>query len=248
VPAPARFRSAAQGPQTGARSVDEHPVVCRRALGADLAPVPDPHLDLSIPPRRDSRPQRTPNQVGPVLAHLVGDQVAPGSTARAASRPALPPGPGAQVEPALRAVAGFDRHRGQGQRRPVGTPRPGRPLDRRGPRDRARVTTGPGRSRGRPPSGGGPGATRSATSANPGRATRDTGLPALSAASSAASSPSTRLPVDRPCPRRAHASALTIHAGGSARPRAESSCRRTRANGIQPLARGCARSLAAARR
>jgi hypothetical protein len=98
-----------------------------------------------------------PHQLGSVFAHLVGDQGRALVQGERGEQTGLASRPGAQVEPPLRALGPLHRDGGQGERHQLGAlVLHGRPtVADRG--DRARVATGPGRCRGRPPAGRGAG-------------------------------------------------------------------------------------------
>ena len=126
--------------------VDQHPVVRARLLGADLRPSP---VRAPRPPRPGHRAQRPAR---PGAARL--DRYQPGAArqdrrasrgADGASSAALPPGPGAQVEPARRPAPSSGAC-ASGRARPAGCPRP---APRPGPRARPARRRG-ARSAGRP--------------------------------------------------------------------------------------------------
>ena len=156
---------------------------------------------------------------------------------RAPSSAALPPGPGAQVEPAL--VGALERARRPARARPAGCPRPAPRPARRAPRRCHR-----GRRRAAPRRTATSGRARlpprrsSATVARPGRATRVTCGGTLSAASSAAVSSS--VAAERVAQRRDDPAGVRVDdrevpdrvgrrtAGATSASQASRSCRPTR--------------------
>ena len=183
--APAGLRAAAQRTEPGARRVEQDAVERRpgsrsRTAGRRLRAPREPDR---------TRPARCA-RAGPRRNELVRDEVAPPSAASAASSAALPPGPGAQVEPAL---ARDDRARpAQGERGELRS----LVLHARAPaRDRRRCRPDLRRPIAHRPARRLPARRPRRRVARPGSATRLTSGASLSAASSCSSS--SALPVGR---------------------------------------------------
>ena len=147
---------------------------------------------MTVGPRgcpRDRGAQGLPDQLGAVVADLVGRQVGARLDGQTREQSGLAAGTGAQVQPLLGPV-GLDGHGCQRQRDQLRA----LVLDRRPPfthrRYAARVASLEDRTDGESEEASAPASTSSATVARPGRATRDTFAAALSAVTSAVSSPS----------------------------------------------------------
>ena len=180
--APARLRTAAQRAEAGAGGVDEHPVEARPARSGGPGAVGGDHAAG----RRGAARGRAATRRGAVRLEL--ERRSAGRRARAASAAssaALPPGPGAQVEPG----AGVVGHRRRAARASATSCEPSSCTP-------ARPSATAGTSAGLPPSSTTPyGESRRRRAGQlghartrPGRATRVTRGGSLSAASRASSS------------------------------------------------------------
>lgn len=119
LPAPPRLRPSPQCAQTGARRIDEDPVICPRLLGTVIAAVAGAHLDgrTALDGGSDRRREGGAHQVGAVLTDLVGDEVSAGSTGQDGEQACLPAGAGAQIEPSAGGhPGGLGRHGREGER------------------------------------------------------------------------------------------------------------------------------------